>query len=529
MQHHLSYIAQSSITAVRSWDTRKWRNSNESTVQERNSQIAMDLSPKMEIGETIRRFPLLRYFVGTTLVVMLIVTVMVAFLFVQSVGHQSVLQIEDQSTVEVAHIAHIFYYTVWLPVHMEFPDLSFGETVHPQMMDVFARRSTYGLNVIKLTAWNLDGTLAWSSDPTQVNSRVIGDWYGTVVNSGTPLSELVRDQQVLDLDGKERELHVVRTYYPFSDAAQDTAETGEIVGVLEITQDVTSPLTQARSDTIRLAVWGSVGTGVVLFALLFFIILKADRSSARNYERLYRQHADLQEAQDYKIQSAKLAGIGQLVAGVAHELNNPLTSIWGLAQVLIEDDRDLDPTLKQELSMIHQEAERSVGIVQNLLSFARARRAEKAYTSINAAIEAALELRRYHLMVNNIDLQSNLQPGLPRTMADPHKIQQVVLNLIINAEQAMLEANGSGRLVVKSKKVGDAIHIAICDDGPGIPQENLDRIFDPFFTSKRVGTGTGLGLSICHSILREHGGTIRAERNSKKGATFTVELPIVAA
>ncbi len=530
MQHHLSHMAQSSIAAVRGWNPRRWRDNSQSTTQEGHPRIAVDLSPKRETSKTMRRSPLFLYFVGTTLVMVLVVTAFAAFLFVQSVERQSVHQREDQSATEAAYIAHIFYYTVWLPVHLEFPDLSFGETVHPQMMDVFARRSTYGLNVAKLNAWNLDGTLAWSSDPTQADSRVVGDWYDPVVHNGTPLSELVRDQQIRDLDGEERQLDVVRTYYPFRDAAQDTPETGEIVGVLEITQDVTSALAQARSGTIQLAIWGSVGAGAVVFALLFFIILKVDRSSVRRYESLSRQKADLQESQDHKVQSAKLAGIGQLVAGVAHELNNPLTSIWGLAQIINERDaRDLDPTLKQELSMIHQEAERSVGIVQNLLSFARARGAEMAYTSINAAIEAALELRRYHLMVNNIDLRCSLQPDLPRTMADPHKIQQVVLNLIVNAEQAMLEASDSGRLVVKSEKVGDAIHIVISDNGPGIPEENMDRIFDPFFTSKGVGSGTGLGLSICYSTLREHGGTIRAERNREKGAAFIVELPILKA
>ena len=519
---------------ARRWNVRRWRDALASMIPQRHDQTAVetpvgqDLRRNGESSETVRPFPLLRYLTGATLAVMLAVTVVVASLFVGSAERRSADQSADRSTVEAAHIAHIFYYTVWLPVHMDFPDLSFGETAHPKMMDVFARRSTFGLNVVGLNVWGLDGTLAWSSDPTSTDRRVAADWYDTVVNEGTPFSELLRDQQVTDLDGEQRRLHVVRTYYPFRDAAPDSPETGEIVGVLEITQDTTAALESARSSAIRLAVWGSLGTLAVLSALLFLIILKADRSNARGFQRLHRQRADLQESQSHKIQSAKLAGIGQLVAGVAHELNNPLTSIWSLAQVLVErKDRDLDERLKRELSMIHQEAERSVGIVQNLLSFARARGTEKAYTSINAAIEAALELRRYHLMVNNIDLRVQLQPDLPRTMADPHKIQQVVLNLIINAEHAMLEASSSGRLVVKSAKGDETIRIMVSDDGPGISQEYLDHIFDPFFTTKSVGTGTGLGLSICYSIIREHGGTIRAESKSKKGATFIVELPIM--
>ena len=520
-----------SIAAVRSWSTRSWRDqpAAESSMSQASSPARV-LPRKRNRTETERRFPLLRYLAATTLVVVLAVTAVAGFLYVRSVERQAARQSEDQSAVEVAHIAHIFYYTVWLPVHLEFPDLSFEQTVHPRMMDVFARRSTFGLNVVKLNVWDLDGARLWSSDPSPSNSRAAAaDWYEPVVNNGTPVSELVRDQKLTDLDGEERKLHVIQTYYPVRDAAPDSSEAGEIVGVLEITQDVTATLAKASSATIRLAIWGSAGAAVVLFTLLFLIILKADRSSTRDYQRLERQRADLKDSQSRKIQSAKLAGLGQLVAGVAHELNNPLTSIWGLAQVITQrDNRKLDPRLKGELSMIHQEAERSVGIVQNLLSFSRARGTEKAYTSINAAIEAALELRRYHLMVNNIDLRVHLQPDLPRTMADPHKIQQVVMNLIANAEQAMLEANGSGMLVVKSAKVGEAIQIVVSDDGPGIPKEHLDRLFDPFFTTKGIGTGTGLGLSICYSIVREHGGTVWAEGKSKKGATFIVELPIVA-
>ena len=348
------------------------------------------------------------------------------------------------------------------------------------------------------------------------------------------MTDLVRDHRISDLDGEERKLDAVRTFYPFRDGAPDGPQAGEIVGVLEITQDVTAALADARSGMVRLAVLGSIGLGTLLLALLVLIIRKADRNIALDFRWLLRQRKDLQDERDDKMRSAKLAGIGQLVASVAHELNNPLTSIRGLAQLMKErDDRDLDPRLQRELSMIHREAERSVKIVQNLLSFSRAEGAEgaegaeKAYTSINSAVEAALELRRYELLVNNIHLQVDLQPDLPRTMADPHKIQQVMLNLIINAEQAIFEASDSGTLVVKSGKVGESIQVVVGDDGPGIPEENLGRLFEPFFTTKPAGTGTGLGLSICNSIVREHRGTIRVESELGKGATFLIEVPIV--
>ena len=525
------------MTALRNGGTQQRRDSGQSTTQKRPDQPSAEattgraLEPAGESTRTagrtqiLQRFPLLLYVVGPIFLVILASTVVVAFLFVHSAEGEFSRQSAERSKVEAAHIARIFYYTVWLPVHMLVPDLSFERTVHPQIMEVFAQRSTSGLNVVKLNAWDRNEALVWSSDSTNADRRIgAGDWYNTVVNDGTPVSELLRDQQIIDLDGQRRMLHVVRTYYPVWDTAPDASEVGEIVGVLDITQDVTAAVTMARSNTIQFATWGSVGMGVVLFVLLSLIILKANQKGAWGL-KLREEFPDsaLQQAH-----SAKLATMGELVAGIAHELNNPLTGIWGIARRLVQrDDLDLDPKLKRELSLINQETERCVRLVQNLLIFSRAKGVEKAYTSINSAIEAALEPRRYHLMVNNIELGVDLQPDIPRTMLDPYKIQQVILNLIVNAEQALTEFGGSGKLVVKSTEVGDSIHIIVSDNGSGIPEEHLSKIFDPFFTTKGAGKGTGLGLSISYSIVQEHGGTIRVEKGSPRGTTFIVELPIV--
>ena len=212
------------------------------------------------------------------------------------------------------------------------------------------------------------------------------------------------------------------------------------------------------------------------------------------------------------------------MAGVAHELNNPLYSVVGLSHLIMQ--KELDETLRAELKMVHAQAERCVRIVQNLLSFARRKKPEKGYISINEAIEATLRLRSNDLRLNGIDLQVDLQSGLPRIFADDSEIQQVVLNLIINAEQAMLEADGGGTLLVKTEGQGGLVRIIVRDDGPGISKEATDQIFDPFFTTKEVGKGTGLGLSICYGIIQDHGGVIRVESDSPHGATFIVELPV---
>jgi PAS domain S-box-containing protein len=222
--------------------------------------------------------------------------------------------------------------------------------------------------------------------------------------------------------------------------------------------------------------------------------------------------------------SSRLASIGELAAGVAHQLNNPLTGIVGFSQRLLR--KTTDQETNQELTRIYSEAERAVKIVQNLLTFARRRQPKKEYSDINNVVQSALELRAYELKTSNIEVKTNLASSMPKIMLDFHQIQEVFLNLILNAEQAMTEANSGGKLTIKTEKNKEYVRCIFSDDGPGIPPENLDNIFDPFFTTKGERGGTGLGLSVCHGIIGEHAGKIYAKSKPRKGATFLVELPI---
>ena len=225
--------------------------------------------------------------------------------------------------------------------------------------------------------------------------------------------------------------------------------------------------------------------------------------------------------------AGRLAAVGELAAGVAHELNNPIAAIRGFAQ-LLNGRKDVDEATKKDLSTIYSEAQRVSKITQNLLTFARKHEPEKRLISMNEAVEKTLELRAHQMTMNNIELVLELDAELPLTMADSHQMQQVFLNIINNAEQAMVEAHGKGRLEVKTEKAGGLIRITFSDDGPGIPEENLERIFDPFFTTKEVGKGTGLGLSICYGLVAAHGGHIHVRSNLGGGATFVVEIPPVS-
>ena len=221
----------------------------------------------------------------------------------------------------------------------------------------------------------------------------------------------------------------------------------------------------------------------------------------------------------------RLASIGELVSGVAHELNNPLTGVIGFSD-LLAGRKDLPDDVKEDLKLINREAQRTAKIVKNLLTFARKHPKEKQPTVINKAIEAVLELRAYEQKVSNIEVNTRFASDLPKIMGNAFDLQQVFLNIIVNAEHAMLEAHGKGTITITTVREGDIIRVSLADDGPGIAKENLGHVFDPFFTTKEVGKGTGLGLSICYGTITEHGGRIYVESKLGKGATFIIELPV---
>jgi signal transduction histidine kinase len=258
------------------------------------------------------------------------------------------------------------------------------------------------------------------------------------------------------------------------------------------------------------------------------------RGGALRIEALMRDVSERKKLDDEKrdiyhqvLHDEKMAALGQTISGVAHELNNPLATIlsWSerLSQLKIED-----ASLRHGLDTILSESERAARIVRNLLTFARKRQTTRMMVDVNQVVAETLALRAYDLRLTNIRVIDALAAGLPQVFADGHQLQQVLLNLIINAEQAMLSAHGHGILVVRSWHDVDqeAVVLEINDDGPGIAEDVQPKIFDPFFTTKDVGKGTGLGLTVAYAIVQEHGGRIRLESRPDAGASFYVELPV---
>ncbi len=240
-----------------------------------------------------------------------------------------------------------------------------------------------------------------------------------------------------------------------------------------------------------------------------------------------RQSEQAKQRMEEKIRiNDRMAAVGEMTAGIAHEINNPLTGVIGFSEILSER-QDLPSEVMEELKIIADGSNRVKDIVKRMLAFARQTKPVRASVSINELIDATLGLRSYVLRTANIEVIKHLDPDLPWIVVDPGQMQQVFLNLIVNAEYAMKEAHGKGILTISSEKLIDCIRLTFQDDGPGISKENKTRLFESFFTTKAAGEGTGLGLSLSHSIIREHGGKMRVESEPGQGAAFIIELPMI--
>ena len=241
----------------------------------------------------------------------------------------------------------------------------------------------------------------------------------------------------------------------------------------------------------------------------------------RLYEETCRAYDDLRSAQEQLLQSEKMSAVGQLIAGVAHELNNPITAILGYAQLL--ESEGLNERANDFVTKLFKQAQRTHRVVQNLLSFARQRKPHKQEVDIQKVLDETLALRDYDMRVNNVKVQCDIDSKIPAVTGDPHQLEQVFLNIINNSVDAMLECSGESILKVRCYTLEDNVHVEIQDSGRGIKEPK--RIFEPFYTTKSVGKGTGSVLSICYGIVKEHGGDISARNSSEGGAIIEVRLP----
>jgi len=303
----------------------------------------------------------------------------------------------------------------------------------------------------------------------------------------------------------------------------------------------TSFLHESRElqDTLRASAWPDLvrdgyvvmpecrmrrASGVLFFAQLTTVALRDEDGDWMGFVSVFSDLTERKQAEEQVLRSSKLASVGELASGVAHEVNNPLTGIMGYSQLLLERD-DLPVDAATDIETINRESQRAARIVRNLLSFARQTDAAKTIFDVSEMARRTVELREYELRKKGITLTLDLADGLPSWEADYHQLQQVVLNLVANAEHAVARRGADGHVRVSTHLTDKGVALTVEDNGGGVPNDIEARIFDPFFTTKPVGQGTGLGLSICHGIVVAHGGLITLSNTSGEGATFTVVLP----
>jgi two-component system NtrC family sensor kinase len=282
---------------------------------------------------------------------------------------------------------------------------------------------------------------------------------------------------------------------------------GTVLGALSLGRREPDPFTP---DEVRLVEATADQIGVAI-------------DNARLYSETRRQLEELKRTQAQLVHAEKLAAIGELAAGVAHEINNPLTTILGQAQLMAAGP--IGDMVGDRLKIIAEESGRAARLMQSLLLFARQYPPQRSLCAVRDLVLRVLDLTAHQFQVDDIRVITEFEM-CPPVWADDNQIQQVLLNLVQNAHQAMAAAHGRGVLTVRVRPMANAVHVEVLDDGPGVPPENLSRLFDPFFTTKPPGQGSGLGLSVSWGIVAEHGGRLWAENRPEGGAAFRLELPL---
>lgn len=390
--------------------------------------------------------------------------------------------------------------------------------------------------VVRANVYASDGTIIWSNDERFIGQRFMPNLELEVALSG-------RLAVKSGASGKsEKPEHVfdkevpffAEIYIPIWNQNED-----KVVGVVEIYK-VPITLFEAIKSGNRWVRLSAVFGGGFLYLSLFWIVRRAAFIIRQQHERqaaIGSENAELSKNLDLKVkelthlqaqlvQTEKLSAIGELVSGVAHELNNPLTSIMGFSELLLSSSQE--EFTQRKLEIIQKEAIRCSKIIQSLLAFSRTDQFLLKETDLSSLLRRTLELKAHHFLLDGIQVHLDLDQTLPPVLADEGQIQQVFINILNNAHQAMMEKNGQRRLIIQAVKKEAFIQIVFKDTGSGISEDFLPKIFDPFFTTKPVGVGTGLGLSVSYGIIKAHKGNLFAKSQKGVGTEMYVKLPIAS-
>ncbi|MCX6013828.1 MAG: ATP-binding protein [Chloroflexi bacterium] len=352
----------------------------------------------------------------------------------------------------------------------------------------------------------------------------VDDWYNSFNSIEDSLLILNRNEEIENINNsgillwrKCREEIIGQKYYLF--IGKDDSD--EYFPLKEVIEHISSYEIERYDETldkhfiIKCSPFFNKASEITKFVILLRDI--TDRKKFESKEKELKQELAI---------ASRLASIGEGAAGIAHDLNNPLTSVIGFSQMLMK--MDLPDNLREPVEVINDSASRAAGIVEKLLTFARKRKPQKDFVDINIVAQSVVNLCMNEMRINNIKVETGYDLNLPHTMVNVGQIQQVFLNIMLNAQQAITNLHKKGKIFIQTRSTPDSIQILFSDDGPGIPQEDLNKIFNPFFSTKEEDSGTGLGLSISDRIIKDHGGQIHVESAVGQGTTFIIDLPLIS-
>ncbi|HHT9136951.1 MAG TPA: sensor histidine kinase [Candidatus Wunengus sp. YC60] len=499
------------------------------------------------------KFNLILYYAVTSFAVIAILSLVVGWIFPRMEGQALIKRSEEYTQYFISHLNYEMYKDFFLPTLRRDKQIDLKNNRKQfEKFDKIVQREIYGLKINKLYLYDTEGHIIYSTVPEHVGLTIDRGTNKRLDSAirGVPASAL-HLAETTDSKGLSAAETLLESYYPFYEVGKGEAKK-EQIGVLEIHQDMSGFNEQITGSRQKAIIMTSSSMGI-LFLVLFLVVLKAARIinmrtkqlvDARNTLEqkvedrtleIREAYKKLQHTQRKLIHSEKLASIGILVTGLAHEINNPLASVAGCAEGLTDRlknilDRKEGYNSKEEweifpeyLKVICDETYRCKTIISNLLNFSRQSEPEFVRIDINRVVNDTLSVVQRQSQIKMQDIQLDLSKDPCVVIGDPQQLKQVFMNLIINALHA---TEGSGVISISTCRKQAVVQIVVKDSGVGIKPEHLGKIFDPFFTTKPTGKGTGLGLAICYGIIDVHNGRIEAHsEGAGKGATFTVTLP----
>lgn len=500
------------------------------------------------------KFNLILYYTITSFAAIGIISLVVGWVFPHRESRELTKRSEEYARYFITHLNYEIYREFLIPTLRKDKQIDLENNRKQfRKLDKIIRKNLYGLHIKKLYLYDMEGHIIYSTVPEHVGFTLNRGENKKLDSAicGIPASAL-RLAGTIDSKGSYVEEALLESYYPIYDMQKGELEKDRQTGVMEIYQDMSGLKKQvAKAQKKAIIITGSA-MGALFFAL-FLIVLKAARIISVRTRQLIdardtlehkveertreirKAYKELQDTQRKLIQSEKLASIGTLATGLAHEINNPLASVAGCAEGLIErlkillreGNQDSKKELKifpEYLKIICDETYRCKSIISNLLNFARHSEPKFERIDIHSLIYDTLSVIQYQFQSKRQKIQLNLSEEACNVIGDPQQLKQVFLNLIINSIHA---TESGGDIYLSTSKKQTYVQIIFRDSGVGIKQEHLDKIFDPFFTTKSTGSGTGLGLAICYGIIDVHNGRIEAfSEGPGKGATFTISLPL---